>query len=365
MLTGVAQGHNLLTALSTTLIPKFPQGTGKTANVWDTAYPVPPFNRLLEGSNVPSRSARVSVAVLVGCYGIAWLLWDHWRDPLSVTDFDPVWYAARALRLGLDPYIAIGPAATWHKMEWPLFYPLPAVVFAVPFSFLPLIAARCVMVGGSSALLAFGVTRHGWTPLILFISGAYVEAARLAQWSIVFTASLALPILAVLFPVKPTLGAIVAAGFPRPSRRVLLAVGAGWIVLLAVSWLAMPSWVGAWLGIVRQYPQYRPLALSPVGAVLLLAAFKWRRPEARLLLAYALIPHLRLAYEALPVLLVAKRRFEFEMLAVGSAIAYAIQTIVLYPQDHTLQDPRYSLVLVACVYLPALVMVLRRPNETE
>ena len=63
------------------------------------------------------------------------------------SDLDQVWYAATALRHGLNPYDVIGPTATWFHWNWPLYYPMPAVLLALPLSFLPLAVARYVFVG--------------------------------------------------------------------------------------------------------------------------------------------------------------------------------------------------------------------------
>src|SRR6185295_19290052 len=125
----------------------------------------------------PSRAARILVACAMAGYGIWWL---YLNRGLGHSDLDQVWYAATALRHGLNPYDVIGPTGTWFKWNWPLYYPMPAVLLGVPLSFLPLAVARYLFVGASSGLLAYGVTRRAWFPLMIFASGAYVNAALVA-----------------------------------------------------------------------------------------------------------------------------------------------------------------------------------------
>jgi len=115
----------------------------------------------------PSRPARLVVAVAMAGYGIWWI---YLNRGLGHSDLDQVWYAATALRHGLNPYDVIGPTGTWFRWNWPFYYPMPAVLFAVPLSFLPLEVARYTFVGASSGLLAYGVTRRAWFPLMLFAS---------------------------------------------------------------------------------------------------------------------------------------------------------------------------------------------------
>ena len=185
--------------------------------------------------------------------------------------------------------------------------------------------ARYVFVGVSSALLAYGATRRAWFPLMLFASGAYVNATLVAQWSPLFTAAILLPGLAVLFPAKPTLGAICAASMTT-SRRTAIAVSLGWIVLAVLSWIALPQWFASWRVAIRGAAHVRPLIALPGGFLLLAAALKWRRPEARLLVAYALVPQTTMLYEALPALLVPETWPQMLMLTIGSIVAYLIES---------------------------------------
>ena len=57
------------------------------------------------------------------------------------------------------------------------------------------------------------------------------------------------------------------------------------------------------------------------GPLILLALLRWRRPEARLLVALGCIPHTTMLYEALPLFLVARRWQEGVLLAALSGCA--------------------------------------------
>lgn len=292
-------------------------------------------------------------------YGIWWL---YLNRGLGHSDLDQVWYAATALRHGLNPYDVIGPTGTWFKWNWPLYYPMPAVLLAFPLSFLPLTVARYAFVGASSGLLAYAVTRRAWFPLMIFASGAYVNAALVAQWSPLLTAAILLPGLAVFFAAKPTLGAICAAPIST-SRRTATVVFFGWIVLAILSWVALPQWFTSWREAVRGAAHVRPLIALPGGFLLLAALTRWRRPEARLLIAYALVPHTTMLYEALPALLVPDTWPEMLMLTIGSIVAYLIESMAIHATDVPTLIAREGIVTIFCVYLPALALVMRRPNE--
>src|SRR5215218_702199 len=90
----------------------------------------------LGGIDAPSRRDRVIVACLVAAVVAA-------LAPLTDAggDFIQLWGGARALLQGADPYAAVGPgkAVPW---PWPLYYPVPALLPALPFTVLPLWLAR-------------------------------------------------------------------------------------------------------------------------------------------------------------------------------------------------------------------------------
>ena len=167
---------------------------------------------------------RAAIAGLSGIAAALLILNDAWRNPAGTTDFDQVWYAARAVRQGLDPYSVIGPTGPFFRWDWQFYYPMTAVMLVMPLSFLPLLAARVVFVAGSAALLAYGLAARPWR-LLLLLSAPVVMSIHAGQWSLLFAASLLIPSLAIVSAVKPNLGAAVLVGNSRRAAWVYAIVG--------------------------------------------------------------------------------------------------------------------------------------------
>ena len=74
------------------------------------------------------------------------------------------------------------------------------------------------------------------------------------------------------------------------------------LALLACSLVLWPTWPIAWREALKTATQHAPIVTRPGGFLLLLAALRWKRPEARWLLATALVPGNPAAYDALPLL---------------------------------------------------------------
>lgn len=298
---------------------------------------------------------RIALAIVLG--GLAAALVAT-RSAAHVSDFDHVLAAARALRAGASPYAAVGPGRAFF-WPWGLYYPLPAVLVAWPVSYLPVVAARATFFGLSTALLAFAITRDGFHRLPLFASGAMLAAAGVVQWAPLVTAAALLPWLSALLVVKPNLGA--ALWLASPSRRAAV----GGAVLLLASLAVWPTWVAEWLVALSQNRHMRPPLLSWAGPPLLLALLRWRRPEARLLLLLACVPQTVALYDTLPLFLVPATWLESAALALLTHLAQ-LTTLRLGPYSSFESFSRVaSQVNVALVFLPCLVMVLRRPNRGE
>src|SRR6478672_4289826 len=99
--------------------------------------------------------------------------------PLSVSDFDAIWTGARALRAHSDPYAAIR-SPPW---PWNLQYPLPAVLVALPASYLSLELARAAWMALGVGLLAWALTRRAWWPLIALAGGQVFVSVQSVQWT--------------------------------------------------------------------------------------------------------------------------------------------------------------------------------------
>ena len=315
----------------------------------------------------PSRRARAIVATLVAAgSAVAVLVLAH-AHPDAARDFDQVWFGARAVLRGADPYALIGPGRAF-EWRWPLYYPLPAMIVLVPLAWLPVAVARAVFVGASAWACAMAFTRDGWHRWPALASLAFVTAVSAGQWSPLLAAAFVYPALAWLWVAKPTVGlASVAAS---PARRAMpVAVAAG-VVALAASLLVQPHWVGRWLASVREAPHITPPVARLGGVLLLAAAARWRRPEARLLLALACVPATPGPYEAVPLFLVASTVGESVLLA-ALTWAHLFVTGAIVTATAGANAPWQAAmtasgrVMLLSLYLPCLVMVLRRPNAGE
>jgi hypothetical protein len=294
---------------------------------------------------------RLAIAVAVGVASAAYVhIFYRHQSALAVSDFDAIWTAARALRAGQDPYAAIA-TPPW---PWDLQYPLPAVLVILPFSYLPLLAARAAFAALGAALLAYGLTRRALWPLIVLVSGQFFYALQSVQWTPLFTAGVLLPVLRLLWLVKPTTGLALFAGYPQ---RYTIAGGA---VLFGLAFLVWPEWLAGWLTAVGRAP-HGPSALKPGGFLLLLALLRWRLPEARQLAVLACMPTSPHLYEALPLMLVARSRRELMILAVCGGLGLSVNALMPVPHG-----PDHGLVSWAIVYgsayLPALLVVLTHRN---
>ncbi|HEU5304214.1 MAG TPA: hypothetical protein VFU40_06170, partial [Gemmatimonadales bacterium] len=97
---------------------------------------------------------------------------------------------------------------------------------------------------------------------------------------------------------------------------------------------------------------------------LLLGLLKWRRPDGRLLAALALVPQTTALYETLPLALLCRNRPQAAGFAALTMLAHLLY--LLGPQGPWPVGAEFQWwVLLGLVYLPGLVLVLRRPNERD
>lgn len=322
----------------------------------------------------PSRRARLGVALLTGlAMGAVSALVSALSAPSWASDFDPVHAGARALLAGRDPYAL---SAAERRNPFGLFYPVPALLAALPVAWLPLAAARAAFAGLTSALYAFAVTRDGWTRWPALVSMALVQNAILCQWSALLVGAMLTPALAGLLLTKPNIGAALGlAGVTDPAalggRRHLPTAALSVFAVVLVAFTIRPDWIGAWLGALRDTRHVTaPIARgSGLGLLLLLAALRWRRPEARLLLTLSLVPATPSAVEGLPLFLVCRTPREAAWFAVLTYVEYIAVGAAWAAGWSAPSGPGVTYVSagavmsLALLYLPCLVMVLRRPNE--
>lgn len=249
---------------------------------------------------------------------------------------------------------------TGSTYEWnfPLLYPLPAVLVAVPFALVPLRLADALFVGVGAGALAWALTRQRLdNPLLLaFASASYLFALQTSQWSPVLVAAALLPGLSPLLACKPNLAIALLAAYPRRASVMAAAAFAG------LTWLAFPWWPQEWLSALEAAQHMTPLAArwGIGGPLLLLALPAWRSPEGRLLLAMACVPHTPLPYEALPLFLVTRRAVEAVGLSVLSVVVVIGVQFSAPFADHDAWVEANAIWVLWCLYLPSLGLVLAR-----
>jgi len=302
----------------------------------------------------PSRAWRTKVSLATGLVAGLFVLALYARQDASViSDWDPTWAATRALLRGESPYAAI------QVPPWPnwLLYPLPALLVTVPFTYVPLPLARGIFVAIGTAVFTYVITRrHRWT-LYFLISGAMLWSWAVVQWPPLLIAAVLTPSLSWLLAVKPTLGFALWTAWP--SRKAVV----GGLLFVGISLLVRPGWVQEWLASVAKTP-HEPHLLRPGGFLLLLGLFRWRRPDGRLLAALSLVPQTTAVYETLPLALLCRNRPQAAGFASLTMLAHLVY--LLGPQGPWPVGAEFQWwVLLALVYLPAIVLVLKRPNEAD
>jgi hypothetical protein len=303
----------------------------------------------------PVRRALVAVlhTIVFGSL-VALFAWWITRPAERPTDFEFWWRATDLLLAGRDPY-AMRPRTPSWPLPDRLFYPGPALVISVPFALVPLRAAFVLWSGVGGGVLAWALRRDGRSVLPVLLSVPFLWAIRLGQWSPLLAAATLVPALGCLLAAKPTLGAALFGA--RPTRTAFVSG----LIVVAVSLAWLPTWPRDWLVNVRYVVGHPAPIATPLGSVVVLAALRWRRREARLLLLYACVPQLLLFADQLPVLLVARERVEALVLWGTSWIGFAYWFLPLPAWTSTTPWSAGPYVVIS-VYWVALGVVLRRPN---
>lgn len=296
-------------------------------------------------------------ALLSGLRAFLWV-----SGEVKSRDFDQVWFAARSLFAGRNPYHEIGPGQIF---DWnaPLYYPLTAAVAVSPLSLIERHLAAVLFAALASGLFIWAATRRSLAPAVVITSASAALAAEAVQWSPLLAAAFGIPWLGVVLSAKPTIGFAIFAA--RPTRVALV----GTLLMLAVSIALLPSWPRDWLEALHHTslataggtPYSSPI-LTPGGMVSVLALLRWRRPEARLVLALACVPQTTLLYETVPLFLVPTTIVEGGVLWLGSWIA-ALWVWVHGPYSNDAGRFAVSASAIGwAMYLPCVMMLLRRPN---
>jgi hypothetical protein len=298
----------------------------------------------------PPRSAAVRLRPLFLVLALGFVLGFRlllyvWTPDRS-SDFDLLYNAATNLIRGEDAYPV---ASQWFT------YPLPAVLLAVPFTAIPLAAARLIfdVLVGWAFVFALWRYRGTFAPLAV-LSGAYLFAISNSQTTPLMVAASLVPALGFLLAVKPNTSA--ALWLARPSLMAVLGVS----LFLLLSLLILPSWPRDWwTALLQDNTDLVPPVLRPFGLVLLLAALRWRSPEGRLLLAIAFIPQNTLPHELVSLALIPANLVEMGIYVAGSWIAVAVAADRMHLHSIAEWTAASWPATLCTVYLPMLYLVLR------
>lgn len=196
---------------------------------------------------------------------------------------------ARVLRAGGNPYTVLLFPDRGPLFSDPLYYPMPAVLVALPLSYLPNLTAGVLWSSLCATLLALVTPRHRWP---MFLSAAFFVNAQACTWIMLLMAAYEIPALSGVFACKPTVGA--ALWTSKPNKAAIV----GGVVLLALSLLILPSWPLDWLHNAALSHHPIPLLVCPALGLLIL---RWRDRDARYVFLLSLAP--QILYLGEPLLL--------------------------------------------------------------
>lgn len=310
-----------------------------------------------QASTGASRTAGVRWLAIALAFVLTFRLVLYFLTPDFGTDFDLLYHAAEHLVRGVNPY----PIAT-QWFPYPLFYPIPAVLLAVPFTVLPVELARVVFDLIVGWVFAYALWRYrGPYALLAVLSGAYLFALRNGQTTPLMVGASLIPALGFLLAVKPNTS--LALWVARPSR---LAVYGGAAFLL-LGLFVLPTWPRDWwMALQSENSHLLPPVLRPFGFLLLLAALRWRTPAGRLLLAIALIPQNTLPHELVSLALIPTTLLGMAIYAVGTWIAVGYSAVGMHHATSIAQWTAMSWPSAfLAVHLPMLYLVLRQQPGTS
>jgi hypothetical protein len=259
------------------------------------------MDRLVGGSPVVlSRPAAIAVAALVACVAVFIAAPGINPGAPIATDIDQLWYAARALVSGTDPYESVGPGSPLPG-PYRVMYPLPAVLVAVPFAWFPIEILRATVAASGAGLLTFCIARTDARGLVLLLSRSFYLNVALVNWTPLLMLIWWWPRASILVAIKPTVGVEMLAGLKRFREAIpgLIAAAA----ITAFCFLIRPTWFADWLNATQSGPTTRPWILTPWAFVVLTALVFPKRWQSRFLAAFMLVPQTPHPIAALPLIL--------------------------------------------------------------
>jgi hypothetical protein len=265
-----------------------------------------------------------------------------------------IWNATHIVLDGGDPYQLMS-RMRLPVLDTPFYYPLPAVAMGLPFVWLRQQYAAIAFITCSALLLGFAITQRNFDRVPILFSIPFIFAAQLSQTTFLILALALIPAASGLVVMKPNIG--LALFTWRPSWWAVVTGGA----LILGTTIIAPKWPVEWLALVHTSTRHSPPVTVGVGGVALLAALRWRRPEARLLITMALVAHGLYFYDELPLWLIASSRREALLLTAASWVGWLVWLAMSNgPGAPDLRDA--AVWLVASLYVPCTWLVLRRPN---
>lgn len=310
----------------------------------------------LERGRLHSSALRLAVGagVLAGLF--VWYYYAHYAPGLW-SDFDQLWLGSRAILNGEDPYVAVPKA-----FPWPLYYPVPALILGIPFAPWPLPVARALFGAVTAFACVAAVLRFRPWAASLVLSAPFIYAIQRGQWTPLLVAAALVPAMGAALVAKPSIGLAVFAY--RPTRGAVI----GGILLGTIALALLPSWPWTWLRTAVDARHMVPPVALPLGFLLLACLFRWRRPESRLLAVLACVPQTAGLYELFPLALIPRTRIEALTLTLSFNVLYVLTIGTRWSAPIVPADvpehyyPVFWPLTLLLGYLPALIMVLRRPN---
>ena len=275
---------------------------------------------------------------------------------VGTSDFAQVWFSARGVLNGANPYELVGPDRIFH-WAYPLFYPFTAIVVGLPFGMLPLTLANALFSAAGGGLMAWGLTRERLHDprLLVFLSLPFFHAGLVSQWSPLLVGAALVPGFGWLLTCKPTIGLPLLLW--RPSRSSFILAG----VMVVVSLAIWPSWPLSWLATISNAPHITPPVLQPWGWLLLTPLVFWKYPPARFLVVLACLPQSPLFYEAVLLFLVVRTWGEAAWLWLTTLLVWRFMPISVADPSNVYEVlPAGAPKMLWGAYLPALVVVLRQ-----
>ena len=306
-------------------------------------------------ATVGVRRAALTASVAVSSGLLAWLVWSMPQPQRS--DVAQVWAGARALLAHRNPYGAVGPGRTF-EWPYPLLYPMTAVLTLAPIAPLPLRWIDPLFVAAGFGVYTWAVTRSNLRApaLIALVALPALMALQTSQWSLLVTGAALVPALGFLLVAKPTIGLALFAANPKRTTAI------GCAVFLIISVVVWPGWILDWRATFASAPHIVAPIMRPGGVLVLLALARWRRAEARLLVAMACVPHTTAPYETIPLFLIPETWREAIALWALAILAYVGQYAMGPYASQNAYWESGAKWIVLLMYLPSAAMVLRRKN---